>query len=914
MACKYTVGGVTYTERQFKEFLAGKVKSTDLDAFVSDFTGATALRNADIEAKRKELGLDPFEEVTPRSNESLVSETTSNIRNTGIGIPALINDILVNDKPITDQDVVALKQYQLAKENELINLNDEIVAATDNPTALTNLIAKRDIALNELNDSQLAGKKAGTITARALQARQIKMLQDFSLANMFIRKFQANNSQALTEAQKTEVFKEYERIKALNVDYENKLRELDAKIAELEAKNVDTLSDEAYKNIIREQKKTGQVRQWEAIDRDIASTFESIKKKFKAQRSTLSANPIPVELVPDVLKLAKLYAEKGVLSAKGAADAIFEQLKDVVEGLTPEHVKAVIANNATDDPKLKSFKTRTRNRIEDLRSRTENSEFKKAKRQIIQLDEEALELRDALEKAKYEYDVAMYKDELANRPPEQKVWDNLSEASGLFRAAKSTADLSAVLRQGLVRTVSALISRNPQKAVKMVFEMLRQTVSEKRYNRWMYDLQSSPEFIKMKNAGLYIADIKNPKLTAKEEAFQSNWITQIPYYGKEGAIPKAATEAIKKLTGKGITKTGGIVKGSERAYASYLNMQRVDVFMKLAQQMEANGKTFESDPKAFKAAANFANEVTGRGDLGPVESWSKFLSFALFSPRLIASRIRLLTNPINYFWWKDTPKEVKLEYTKDLGKLALAAATVLWGASMMGYDVEDEPTSSDFLKLKDGDTRLDVLGGLQQYMTLGARQGLGETTNAYGETKDLTNPQTSYDPTRLSVMSRFGESKLSPFVAIALNLARGRDYLGREYTYKDVWKEVLPLSASDKVVSMIESDPKSLQVPYKYLPFSILGVGTSAYPNLEKEFPANNTVTASDGQKVKLSKEQLADRQSYNDEFISLYGTTLTKALKTGGKTRSEIHRSLKARANRYSESKLKQKYKELLK
>ena len=42
MACKYTVGGVTYTERQFKEFLAGKVKSTDLDAFVSELSGVDA--------------------------------------------------------------------------------------------------------------------------------------------------------------------------------------------------------------------------------------------------------------------------------------------------------------------------------------------------------------------------------------------------------------------------------------------------------------------------------------------------------------------------------------------------------------------------------------------------------------------------------------------------------------------------------------------------------------------------------------------------------------------------------------------------------------------------------------------------------------------------------------------------------
>jgi hypothetical protein len=874
----------------------------------------TALKNADVEARRVELGLGEFDAVTPQSQEALVDETTTAIREEGFDAKQLIDDILNKDKgkAVTPEEVVALKQYQLTKDKELTNIDAEITKSVDNETAMKSLIAQRTQTLNELNDSFLASKKAGTIQARAFNARKIKMLQDFSLANMFIRKFDANGGKALTGAQQDEVTRQYKDISSKTEAYDTKVAELEAKIAELEAKNVDNLSDAAYKRLVREQKKAGQVRKREAIQKDIADTLEAIRKKLKNQRSTLSANPIPVEMVGDVLKLAKLYAESGVLSVQEVADSIYAELKDTVEDLTVDHIKAIIAGGS--DPRLKSFKTRTRNRIEELRNRTNAKDFKKMKRQVIKLDEEALELRDALEKAKYEYDVAMYKDELARREPEEKLWDTLGEVSGLFRAAKATADLSAVLRQGLVRTVSNTISRNPTKGVRMFWEMLRQTVSEKRYNRWMYDLQSSPEYAKMLDAGLYIADIKNPKLTAREEAFQSNWINHIPYYGKESAIPEAATKAIKKISGKEIKKIGGIVKGSERAYASYLNMQRVDVFMKLSMQMEANEKTFESDPQAFKEAARFANEVTGRGDLGPVESWKGFLSFALFSPRLMASRIRLLTNPINPVWWRNTPAEVKREYVKDMGKLAVAAAVVLWAAAQRGYEVEDDPTSSDFLKLRDGDTRLDVLGGFGQYITFGARERLGRTTNSFGEQLDLTNPQTSYDPTGLSVASRFGESKLSPFVAMTLNLARGKDYLGNKYTYKDVWKEMLPLSVSDKVVSMVDNDPSKLQVPYKYLPISLLGVGTSAYPNRELQFPANDTVEGLNGEKIKLTDEQVAERQKLNDEFILQYGAELKAALEEAGKPKSDIHTALKSRANKYSEAMLKEKYNDLIK
>jgi hypothetical protein len=74
------------------------------------------------------------------------------------------------------------------------------------------------------------------------------------------------------------------------------------------------------------------------------------------------------------------------------------------------------------------------------------------------------------------------------------------------------------------------------------------------------------------------------------------------------------------------------------------------------------------------------------------------------------------------------------------------------------------------------------------------------------------------------------------------------------------------------------------------------------------------TVENAEGDDVWLSAEQLADRQKFNEEYVKLYAEQRQKALASVGKSKGEIAQDIEKKANKYSESKLKQKYKELLK
>ena len=220
--------------------------------------------------------------------------------------------------------------------------------------------------------------------------------------------------------------------------------------------------------------------------------------------------------------------------------------------------------------------------------------------------------------------------------------------------------------------------------------MFTQSLLEARADEWLSDLYNSPGYQLMKDSGLYIADIKDPKLTAREEDFTTNLATKIPALGE-------------------------LVKESERAYVAYLNKLRVDIFSLGVEIMQNNGKSFGTNPEDYKALARYVNDITGRGELpGKLHGAGPALNTILFSPRLIISRLRLLTNWANPFWYFKTPMEVKKMYAKDMGLFIAFSSAVLLAFAASGADVEDDPRSSDLGKIRYGDTRWDIWGGFLQ--------------------------------------------------------------------------------------------------------------------------------------------------------------------------------------------------------
>ena len=120
-------------------------------------------------------------------------------------------------------------------------------------------------------------------------------------------------------------------------------------------------------------------------------------------------------------------------------------------------------------------------------------------------------------------------------------------------------------------------------------------------------------------------------------------------------------------------------------------------------------RTIDSD--TLKGLSGFVTETTGRGTLGPLERYLGPLNALLFAPRFVAgqvTRFRYVVDP-------RVPMPVRKYAVK---KLAQFYGTLGTGLGLMGvagevsgkWDVEHDPRSTDFGKIKVGNQRFDITG------------------------------------------------------------------------------------------------------------------------------------------------------------------------------------------------------------
>ena len=409
------------------------------------------------------------------------------------------------------------------------------------------------------------------------------------------------------------------------------------------------------------------------------------------------------------------------------------------------------------DSKLTAYKTRLKNEQAKLEQMIREGNFQKpAPRKKLQLDPQADELKRKVFRLKRQVNHEIALIERKNRPLKQKIGEGFLDIVNIPRSLISSLDLSASLRQG-----GFLLAGHPREHFRAFKQQLKYMRSEKFIDQLTIEIEESPNSILYDKSGLYLANKEGNKLkiSQREEKFQSQIAEKIPVIGAG-------------------------LRGSERAYGGFLDKLRMDVFNDMAEQYMKAGMTFEKNPEVFKAAAQYINGATGRGDLGlTLNKIAPLLNGVFFSARLIASRLRLL-NPIYY---ASLPEPVRIQAMKDAAKFVGAGMSVLTLAWLAGADVETDRRSSDFGKIKIGNMRLDIWGGFQQFIVFFARlspefMGGGKTkSTATGELKSL-NGSGPYDQSRASLIEKMTRQKLSPPAAAAWDLLSGKGFMGDDVT------------------------------------------------------------------------------------------------------------------------------------
>lgn len=451
------------------------------------------------------------------------------------------------------------------------------------------------------------------------------------------------------------------------------------------------------------------------------------------------------------------------------------------------------------DPGLRALQLRraqTLRKIADYEQRMAEGDYapriRKPPMDITQ-DEYALKLMAQLEKTKRDFDKGLMLDEMAKRTKWQKVFAAGREVLQLPKAIWSAIDLSAVGRQGLFPG-----SSHPIKAIKSMGAMFKALSSE---DRALVEEQRTLNRENAKNGyyargKLYLPPLDEFRLSRQEEIMMSQFAQLIPG-----------------------------VKMSNRAFITYLNRLSAEVFDKML-EWRKSWFSKEVTTKDLESIANYINTARGRGPMGSAERSAETLASIFWSPRLAWSRFQMLAG---HPMWRATPEVravIAVEYARSL---AAIAAMVGLGA-MAGASIETDPNSSDFLKLKFGNTRVDVFGGLIQNTVLLSRLVTGKLKTSEGKEVPARTVPT---------LGNFMRNKLTPALGITLDL---RDILtgqkpppGHPQTIGELAATTpVPLSFRDIYDLMLE---QGVPAGTAFQILSIFGFGVQTYQ--DKQAQAN---------------------------------------------------------------------------
>lgn len=411
------------------------------------------------------------------------------------------------------------------------------------------------------------------------------------------------------------------------------------------------------------------------------------------------------------------------------------------------------------------------------------------------------------------------------------------EAPGTAKAIKASLDNSALFRQGwkTLWTHPDIWMRNARKS----FSDIVRTIGKKPVmDEVMADIISRPNYDRMVKAKLATATI--------EEAFPTDLPSKIPLFGR-------------------------FYKASENAYTAFLHRTRADIFDKYLEIAEKSGINID-DPKELKPIGSLVNSLTGRGNLAGLEPAANAINNVFFSPRLLKSEIDTLGH---VFTGAGGSKFVRKQAAINLVKVIAGTAAVLTIAKAINPNsVETDPRSSDFGKIKVGNTRFDVTGGMASVATLAMRLiTMSTKSSTTGKVTQLNSGEFG-EPTGVDVVVNFFENKLSPAASIVKDLLKGKDFNGDKITIGGELNNLftpLPITTYQE----LKKDPNSAPILLAMIADG-LGFSVNTYGATKSDWNDNP------GKELIQFKAKVGDQnyQAANEKFNKRYEQWLSETSK----------------------------------
>jgi hypothetical protein len=163
---------------------------------------------------------------------------------------------------------------------------------------------------------------------------------------------------------------------------------------------------------------------------------------------------------------------------------------------------------------------------------------------------------------------------------------------------------------------------------------------------------------------------------------------------------------------------------------------------------------------------------------------------------------------------------VRRQALKSVLSLGAGAGVALaLAAEYIGAKVGTDPRSADFAKMRFGDTRLDILGGFQQYVRLASQLEQGEiVSSSTGRVMTLGPGFGSLS--RKDILERFAVGKFAPPPSLVYDFFKGTTYNGQPFEIKQALLQ--------RIIPLVAQDAYDLQQNQGSVPLTAAGYATAA--------------------------------------------------------------------------------------
>jgi hypothetical protein len=551
----------------------------------------------------------------------------------------------------------------------------------------------------------------------------------------------------------------------------DKQRELNARMKEFEATHPSTSPDRLAN--VNEARMT-------RLKNQIADLNEELKTGKK---------PVKGETVKPTADVIKKTKER---------DALKDKLRQIEE-----------AKNPPPTPEEKYNITRgkqLRRQVKEIEARLKAGDYARRTRPVPpKLNKQNEQLSFELAKAKGDFITEQYKWELDQASKIRKAFRFTGRLLSFSRSMKTSFDLSATLRQAGIPLLA-----HPGLAPNMMRNQILALKNEAKAHALQQEIFNHPRTPFAEKAGLFLNKQDAAKPSEKEEVYMDEWVK----------------------------KTPGVAM-SARAYTVGLNAIRVTYFNMLIDNLGRGGQVTLEEAKHL---AHWVNISTGRGSLAQFGDTGGTTVF--FAPRWVQSRFAVLSglvSPFGTIWGAPTfrlKRMIGAEYLRTIRGF-VGLVSMIGGAFALSLDDDDDlsmsfdPKSTDFLKLRINDTRIDFAAAMASPIVFLTRVLGGKKTTQSGKVVSLRDDAPYGGDTTSTIIGRFIRTKLSPPIAAGINAIQGENVVGEPTNLaKELALLPAPLALADMYdVMRAEGAPRGTALTT----LSILGAASNTYANDEEK-------------------------------------------------------------------------------